>query len=94
MVVGTATAIDVEQDALTYSGTTMTLKGDVVVQSNGGFTYTPTNAARLAAGASNAKPRDKVDTFDVTVDDGHGGTLRIPVRVTIVGAAGLGGAAV
>ncbi|MDZ4264272.1 MAG: Ig-like domain-containing protein [Mycobacterium sp.] len=86
VVIGTATATDADQDVLSYSGTTTTLKGGVVVESGGAFTYTPTDAARAAAAAAGATRRDKQDTFDVVVDDGHGGTLTIPVRVTIVGA--------
>jgi hypothetical protein len=55
------------------------------VLSNGGYTYIPTDAARAAAGAAGAPARDKADSFVVTVDDGHGGVLRFPVRVEIVG---------
>ena len=87
VVTGTATATDAEQDPLTYSGPTATLKGDVVVDSGGAFIYTPTDAARAAAAAPGAPRRDKQDSFDITVDDGHGGTLTIPVRVTIVGSS-------
>ena len=90
VVTGVATATDAELDALRYSGTTTTAKGSVIVASNGGFTYTPTDDARAAAGAPGATRQDKQDTFDVVVDDGHGGTLTIAVKVPVVAAPALG----
>ncbi|AFM17978.1 VCBS repeat-containing protein [Mycolicibacterium chubuense NBB4] len=90
MVTGVATATDAESDALRYSGTTTTGKGSVIVAGNGGFTYTPTDDARAAAGAPGATRQDKQDTFDVVVDDGHGGTLTIVVKVPVVAAPALG----
>ncbi len=87
VVTGTATARDADLDPLTFSGTTTTAKGGVVVYSAGDFTYTPTDDARAAAGAPGASLADKHDTFEITVDDGHGGTLAISVRVPIVAAA-------
>ncbi|MEW5812680.1 MAG: Ig-like domain-containing protein [Actinomycetota bacterium] len=84
LVSGQVTAKDGDGDLLTYRGTTVTEKGSVVVTSAGAFTYVPTDAARVAAGAPKAPLSDKRDSFVVTVDDGHGGTSDITVRVTIV----------
>ncbi len=84
VVSGRVGALDADGDLLTYRGTATTAKGGVVVFSGGDFTYTPTDAARAAAGAPRATLADKRDAFTVTVDDGHGGTLAVTVRVTIV----------
>lgn len=84
VVSGRVGATDADDDALTYRGTAVTEKGSVVVSGVGDFTYTPTDAARAAAGAPRATLADKRDAFTVTVDDGHGGTLAVTVRVTIV----------
>lgn len=82
-VSGTVSATDANNDPLTYSGSTSTAKGSVVVNANGTFLYTPTDAARHAASALGASSADKQDTFTVTVSDGRGGTLQVPVTVTI-----------
>ncbi|KMO77513.1 Ig-like domain-containing protein [Mycolicibacterium chubuense] len=87
VVSGRVGAIDADGDLLTYRGTAVTEKGSVVVYNGGEFTYTPTDAARAAAGAPKAPLADKRDSFTVTVDDGHGGTLAVTVRVTIVPAS-------
>ncbi|MCV7070807.1 hypothetical protein H7H73_10555 [Mycobacterium rufum] len=86
VVSGRVGAVDADGDLLTYRGTAVTGKGSVVVSSAGDFTYTPTDAARAAAGAPGATLADKRDAFTVTVDDGHGGTLGVTVRVTIAPA--------
>ena len=52
-------------------------------QPDGSFTYTPTAAARHNAAADTATAADKQDTFTITVDDGHGGTIPVTVTVTI-----------
>ena len=83
MVTGTVSASDANGDTLTFGGSTTTTKGSVVVTADGSFVYTPTEAARHAASASAASPSDKQDSFDVTVSDGRGGTLAVPVTVTI-----------
>lgn len=82
-VSGTVSATDANGDPLTYSGSTSTAKGAVVVNANGTFLYTPTDAARHAASALGASAADKQDTFTVTVSDGRGGTLQVPVTVAI-----------
>ncbi|WP_348733832.1 Ig-like domain-containing protein [uncultured Mycolicibacterium sp.] len=83
VVTGTVSASDANGDTLTFVGSTTTSKGSVVVNADGSFVYTPTEAARHAASASAASPSDKQDSFDVTVSDGRGGTLAVPVTVTI-----------
>ncbi|MEO3760658.1 Ig-like domain-containing protein [Mycobacterium sp. B14F4] len=82
-VTGTITASDLDNDALTFSGSASTPKGAVVVNSDGSFTYTPTPEARHTAAADTATPDQKADAFSVTVTDGHGGTTAVPVTVTI-----------
>ena len=80
VVTGTVTAVDGDNDTLTYSGPASTAKGDIVVNSTGSFTYTPTKAARHNAASGGAAAKD---TFTVTVDDGHGGTRDVAVNVAI-----------
>ena len=82
-VSGSVTATDPNGDPLNYSGSGATTKGAVVVNSNGTFVYTPTDAARHAAAANAAAAALKQDSFVVTVSDGKGGTLAVPVTVTI-----------
>lgn len=86
IVTGTVTATDPDGDTLSYSGSGTTAKGTVVVEADGGFTYTPTAAARHAASAVGAPTSALTDSFTVTVADGLGGTLSVPVTVSIVGA--------
>ena len=84
VVTGTVTGTDADQDVLTYSGSTTTAKGAVTVTaSTGAFTYTPTATARHAAAKIGATTADTTDTFTVTVSDGYGGTVAVPVTVTI-----------
>ncbi|MGV0790808.1 Ig-like domain-containing protein [Mycolicibacterium sp. XJ1819] len=83
VVKGTVTARDADRDKLTYEGSTTTAKGTVVVDSRGRFTYTPTAEARHAAAADGATATDQTDSFTITVDDGHGGTVAVPITVTI-----------
>ncbi len=84
-VSGTLTASDNDGDALTYTGSTTTSKGKVVITADGGFTYTPTVSARQEATES-----DITDTFTVTVTDGHGGvdTFEVTVAVSPLPASG------
>ena len=51
----------------TYSVTGQPAKGSVTIQPDGAFTYTPTQAARLAADQTQG---GDTDTFTVTVQDG------------------------
>jgi VCBS repeat-containing protein len=82
-IAGTVVAVDAEGDALAYSGSTTTTKGTVTVSPTGTFTYTPTESARYAAGLTSATEAEKTDSFNVTIVDGYGATLTVPVRVTI-----------
>ncbi|MGB3356311.1 MAG: Ig-like domain-containing protein [Mycobacterium sp.] len=82
-VSGTVTATDPNGDPLTYSGSGATAKGSVIVNANGTFLYTPSDAARHSAAANGAAAALKQDSFTVTVSDGRGGTLGVPVTVTI-----------
>jgi YVTN family beta-propeller protein/VCBS repeat-containing protein len=77
-------ATDAEADALTYSGTTATPKGKVIVNSStGAFTYVPTATARDTAAQPGAKDADLTDSFTVTASDGYGGSAQIAIAVPI-----------
>jgi hypothetical protein len=78
----TVTASDADKDALSFS-TSGALKGSVVAGANGSFTYTPTEQARLDAGAAKASTAVKTDSFTVTVKDAYGGTTSLAVSVKI-----------
>lgn len=80
VVKGSITATDKDKDKLTYTATTPA-KGTVTFTATGGFTYTPTAAARHAAATGD--PSALMDTFTVTVDDGHGGIATVPLTVKI-----------
>jgi VCBS repeat-containing protein len=77
-VTGKVTAVDPDKDPLTYTATS-TGKGTVTVTSTGSFTYVPNAAARHAAAAG-----DNTDTFTITVDDGFGGVISVPVTVNVI----------
>ncbi|MDN4522701.1 hypothetical protein JN086_29070 [Mycolicibacterium austroafricanum] len=83
VVTGAVTADDADGDPLTYSGSTVTMKGAVSVAAAGAFIYTPTATARQNAQAPDATAADRADSFVVTVDDGHGGMAALPVTVAI-----------
>ena len=83
VVIGSVSATDGDGDPLTFSGSTTTAKGSVVVDADGGFTYTPTAAARHQAASEEAVAADLVDSFTVTVADGYGGSVEVPVVVAV-----------
>lgn len=87
VVSGAVIGSDPDGDPLSYSGSATTAKGAVVVAGTGGFAFTPTDEARQAAGAAGATAAERSDAFTVTIDDGRGGTVAVPVTVTI-GAPG------
>jgi len=77
LVTGTVSATDANGDPLTYSGSTTTTKGTVVVNTNGTFTYTPTTAARQNADGATT------DSFTVTISDGYGGNIFQTLTVAV-----------
>ncbi|WP_101952741.1 VCBS domain-containing protein [Mycobacterium sp. 3519A] len=81
-VTGTVTAVDVNNDPLSFSSTTPA-KGALVFGPNGAFTYTPTEAARQAASAPNATTATKTDVVTITVADGYGGTATVKVNLPV-----------
>lgn len=81
VITGSVKGTDGDADRIYYEGTVSTLQGTAVVKADGTFTYTPTVTARHAAAAA-AGPTH--DTFTVTVDDGHGAVLQVPVTVTVL----------
>src|SRR5206468_9134103 len=80
VVTGKVSAVDVNNDPLSYTSTTPT-KGTLVFGANGTFTYTPTPAARQAAAVPGADPATKVDAVTVTVEDGYGGTTTVALNL-------------
>ena len=84
-VTGAVVVTDADGDHAVITGPVTTTKGGSVVVDpvTGTFTYTPTAAIRHAAAADGATADDKTDTFAVTVDDGHGGTIVVPVSVAV-----------
>lgn len=86
VVTGSVKATDGDYDVRKYTVTGSPTKGTVTLTSTGSFTYTPTAAARAAAKAPGATYADKVDTFTVTVDDGHGGVVAVAVNVKLAAA--------
>ncbi|WP_421939882.1 Calx-beta domain-containing protein [Pedobacter sp.] len=68
---GAVTASDVDGDSLTFTVTTAPAHGSVVVNPDGTYTYTP------VAGYVGT------DTFSITVNDGNGGTVQVPISVTV-----------
>lgn len=83
VVTGTVTPND-PTARLTYSGSTTTSKGSVVVnETTGAFTYTPTSGARHAAAKVGASTAVTTDSFTVTMTDGAGATSAVLVTVAI-----------
>ncbi len=83
VVAGAVLGADTDGDTLTYSGPGASAKGTVVLAADGTYTYTPTAVARHVAGLAGATGADTTDTFVVTVADGYGGTVDVPVTVTV-----------
>lgn len=81
VISGTIKVTDANRDRIFFDGTGATMKGTLVVGADGKFTYTPTVTARHAA--ATADPSAKNETFTITVDDGHGGVIGVPVTVAI-----------
>ena len=86
VVTGSVVMYDGDADALSFSASTPA-KGTLDLNpanSSFTFTYTPTADARQAAASPTATAADKVDTFVVTVNDGHGGVVPVAVTVAVL----------
>ncbi len=83
VVTGSVNGSDIDGDPLTYTGPSSTSKGAVSVSAGGAFTYTPSPAARHTASALGAVAADRVDAFTVTISDGRGGNVGVPVTVAV-----------
>lgn len=81
-VTGTIKFTDTDGDLLGLSATTDP-RGRLVVAADGSFTFTPTEAATLAAGAVAATAADRQVTYTVTATDGYGGVSMVTVTVSI-----------
>ena len=84
VVSGKVTAIDSDNDKLTYTAAG-TAKGKVTINAKtGAFTYTPTAAARHAAASVSATDADTHDALTLNVSDGHGGTATQTITVSVL----------
>ena len=90
VVTGRVSATDADGDPLTYSTPATTAKGAVSLTATGAFTYTPTALARQKAAATGASAADRTDRFTVSIADGYGGTVAVPVTVAVSPAANPG----
>ncbi|MFM9032954.1 MAG: Ig-like domain-containing protein, partial [Mycobacterium sp.] len=84
-VVGSVSVSDADADPLTFTASTPG-KGVVTVNADGTFSYVPTPQARHAAAADGAAGAVLTDAFEITVSDGHGGTVVVPVAVAVAPA--------
>ncbi len=82
VITGTVKATDANSDRIFYDGTMSTMTGTLVVGGDGKFTFTPTVTARHAA-ASTDPAAVRVAHFTITVDDGHGGVVHVPLELPI-----------
>ena len=81
-VAGTLTASDGDGDTLLYWAPETTALGAITInRATGAFSYAPTPDARAAAGPGTT------DSFVITVTDGHGGVIAVPVTVIITSPA-------
>lgn len=75
VVTGNVGVTDPDGDSLSYAVTTPPVRGSVAVASDGSFTYTPNGRAVRHRTAADEAP----DTFIVTVSDGYGGSIAVPI---------------
>ena len=76
---GSVAGTDADLDALSYTVIGQPLHGTVTVGADGSYVYTPNAGAEHAAGLGGPAS----DAFEVTVSDGHGGSVNVPVAVVI-----------
>lgn len=78
LVTGSVGATDADGDLLTYAVTTAPTMGTVVVAADGSFAYSPRPVqVRDRSGVN----QGRTDTFTITVNDGYGGVVTIPISV-------------
>ncbi len=85
-VTGILTGTDADGDPLRFTLPKKTAPSGAALTidpTSGAFTYTPTAAARQAAAANSSTGAASYETFGVTVTDGYGGVVVVPVRVPI-----------
>ena len=83
-VAGALAVSDADGDTTAVAAVTVPTRGTLTVDpATGAFTYTPDPSARHDAAADDAAAADLTDTFTLGVTDGHGGTIAVPVSVTI-----------
>jgi len=82
-VTGAVLGSDADGDTLTYTGLSTTVRGSLILNPDGTFTYTPTADARHNAAADGAGPETTTDTFTLSITDGYGGQITVPVTVAI-----------
>jgi gliding motility-associated-like protein len=70
-VSGAVTGTDGDGDAIAYTKATAPAHGTVVVNGNGSYTYTPNT------------DYNGPDIFTITLSDGNGGTVSVPVAITV-----------
>lgn len=74
IIEGKVIAVDPDGDPLMYNVSSPPTRGSVTLKPDGAFTYTPAaSVPRLL------KMNQVVDSFTVTVGDGHGGSIAIPI---------------
>ena len=79
-VLGNLNTVDADGDALSFTASAAGMGTVRVDPSTGDFTYSPSAAARDAATAAG---RTLTDTFTITVVDGYGATVVVPVEVSV-----------
>ncbi|MGU3291749.1 Ig-like domain-containing protein [Williamsia sp. M5A3_1d] len=85
-VTGSINAVDADGDRLTYStsrNSTTSAGGSITVLSDGTYSYIPTAASRHAAAAPGGV---SLDSFTVTVTDGHRGSSDVTFSLPIYSA--------
>ncbi len=83
LVIGTSTATDPDGDPVTYTASTSNGRGTVTVASNGSWTFSPTDDARVAAAGTFGFLYNS-ETVKITASDGKGGSTTSSVTVSVV----------